>query len=147
MAVDRGVIGRVEPEHSVEVERGGLRLFAKVIGETRPIYTDVDVAKNAGHRDLPVPPTFLFCLNMARPSTLYADLGVDPRTVLHGEQSFTYRAMAYAGDDLTFATVITDVYTKKGGALQFIVRATSVTRGEEPIAELASTIVVREISE
>jgi acyl dehydratase len=146
VAVDARVVGWRSPEHTVDVERGRLRLFARVTGQNDPVDLDLDAAKRAGHRDLPVPPTFLFCLNMEQPSTLLDDIGVDPRTILHGEKSFDYAAPAYAGDQLTFATEVTDVYEKKGGALQFIVRATTVTRGGEPIARLESTIVVRDAS-
>ena len=42
-----------------EVERGRLRFFARTIGLTNPIYFDVEAARRAGHRDLPVPLTFL----------------------------------------------------------------------------------------
>ncbi len=42
-----------------EVERGRLRFFAETIGRTDPIYFDLDAARRAGHRDLPVPLTFL----------------------------------------------------------------------------------------
>ncbi len=46
--------------------------------------------------------------------------------ILHGEQSFEYLAMAFAGDRLTFESVITDIYDKKGGALEFVVAQTTV---------------------
>jgi acyl dehydratase len=145
VSIDTGIIGRTSPAHTVEVERGRLRFFAKVTGQTDPVYTDVAAARRAGHPDLPVPPTFLFCLNMesAQAGRLLADAGIDLRTILHGGQRFTYHALAYAGDQLTFATAVTDVFEKKGGALQFLVRTTTVHRDGAPIAELASTIVIR----
>ncbi|SEG91463.1 N-terminal half of MaoC dehydratase [Thermomonospora echinospora] len=145
MAIDTSVIGTTAPELTVDVERGRLRSFAHAIGETDPIYTDVDAARAAGHPDLPVPPTFLFCLEMDRPDPFgWLDgLGVDLRRVLHGEQRFTYRTMAHAGDRLTLAARIGDVYAKRGGALEFIVRSIDVTRDAVPIAELASVIVVQ----
>ncbi|KXX59874.1 MaoC family dehydratase N-terminal domain-containing protein [Rhodococcus sp. LB1] len=146
-SLDPGVIGTRIPEHTVEVERGRLSFFARATGQQDdPIYTDPSAAAEAGHRDLPVPPTFLFCLDMERPSpsTFYTDLGVDIRTILHGEQSFTYHATAYAGDTLHFSTEVTDCYAKKGGALQFLVRTTEVTRHGEPIAQLRSTTVIRD---
>jgi acyl dehydratase len=46
--------------------------------------------------------------------------------VLHGEQEFRYHRMAYAGDELTARARFTDVYSKKGGALQFLVKETTV---------------------
>ncbi|MBB2911241.1 acyl dehydratase [Streptosporangium becharense] len=138
-------LGVVFPPHDVVVERGRLRLFAKVTGQEDPVYVDVDAAARAGHRDLPVPPTFLFCLEMEQPGDPLAyirDLGVDLRKVLHGEQRFDYRGMAYAGDTLTFASRITDAYRKKGGKLTFLIRTTRVTRAGTPVADLSSTIVV-----
>lgn len=146
MAVDPAVVGTRTPEHSVEVERGRLRFFAQATGQRDPVYVDVDAARAAGHRDLPVPPTFLFCLDMDNPrrGDFLAGLGIDVRRVLHGGQRFEYHATAYAGDRLTFSTEVADVYRKKGGALEFIVRATRVTRGATPIATLTGTIVVRD---
>ncbi|WP_370617701.1 MaoC family dehydratase N-terminal domain-containing protein [Mumia sp. Pv 4-285] len=146
MTLDDQIIGTRVPEHTAEVERGRLRFFAKATGQRDPVYSDVEQARAAGHPDLPVPPTFLFCLNMETPEpfALYTTLGIDPRTILHGEQAFDYHAMAYAGDVLSFATHVSDVYSKKGGALQFLVRTTEVTRDGEPIATLRSTAVIRE---
>ncbi|MCX4728821.1 MaoC family dehydratase N-terminal domain-containing protein [Streptomyces sp. NPDC090052] len=158
MPVDPSIIGSRSPEHSVEVERGRLRFFAKATGQNGRVYTDPEAAEQAGHRDLPVPPTFLVCLDAEKPdsSSFLRELGIDIRTILHGEQSFEYHALAYAGDRLTFATEVSDVYEKKGGALQFIVRTTEVTRdrGHRPgsggpegelVARIRNTVVVREL--
>ncbi|WP_327170825.1 MaoC family dehydratase N-terminal domain-containing protein [Streptomyces sp. NBC_01336] len=146
MAVGPALIGSRTPAFSTEAERGRLRFFARAIGQTDAIYSDLAAAEAAGHRDLPVPPTFLFCLEMDNPGRgrFLADLGVDVRTILHGGQEFAYHATAYAGDILTFSTVVRDVYEKKGGALRFIVRDTHVTRGGAPVATLTGTLVVRD---
>ena len=52
--------------------------------------------------------------------------------------------MAYAGDTLQFETRIADIYDKKGGALNFVVRESRVTnqRGEH-VADLRSVLVQR----
>jgi len=147
-AIDPAVVGTALPQRTVEVERGRLRAFAQAIGESDPVYLDVAAAREAGHRDLPVPPTFLFGLGLGRGAADFAwltGLGVDLRRVLHGEQGFTYHALAYAGDTLTLSPEITDVFSKRGGALQFLVRRTAVERvGGGPVAELRETIVVRD---
>ncbi|MFB7999285.1 MaoC family dehydratase N-terminal domain-containing protein [Streptomyces sp. NPDC056002] len=146
MPIDPAIIGTRTPDFSTVTERGRLRFFAQATGQKDPVWTDLEVAKAAGHRDLPVPPTFLFCLEMDNPDrgSFLDDLGIDIRTILHGGQKFEYHSQAYAGDTLTFFTEVTDVYSKKGGALEFIVRATHVTRDAEPIATLTGTIVVRD---
>lgn len=52
--------------------------------------------------------------------------------------------MAYAGDQLHYEGRIADIYARKGGALDFVVRETRVTnqRGEH-VADLRSVIVQR----
>ncbi len=146
--IDRSTVGTGYPEREVTIERGRLQYFAQAIGETDPVYTDLDVARAAGHRDLPVPPTFLFGVGLGRGAQDFAwltDLGVDLHAVLHGEQRFTYHSLAHAGDTLRLSPRIVDVFAKKGGALQFLVRETTVRRADgSPVADLTETLVVRE---
>jgi acyl dehydratase len=138
-------VGSSSPPVTTTVERGRLRLFAKAIGSTDPVYVDVDAARAAGHRDLPVPPTFLFGIELEQPEPFgwMQDIGIDLNTVLHGGQSFRYDAMAYAGDELTVRSTITGVQSKKGGALELIDRRSEVTRDGVRIATLDQTVVVR----
>lgn len=144
--IDKKHIGHVMPAYSVDVEKGRLRFFAKATDQTDPVYWDEDAAKAAGYPGLPVPPTFLFCLEMESPdpAAIRDLLGLDYRTLLHGEQGFTYHRMAFAGDRLSFEQRIEDIYEKKGGALEFVVRLTRVTnqRGEH-VADLRGSTVVR----
>jgi acyl dehydratase len=126
------------PPLTFDMERGRLRLFAKAIGETDPIYTDVAAARAAGHPDLPVPPSFLgnsIELEIPDPLGWVAGLGGNTQGTTHAEEIFTYHKMAYAGDSLTFRRRIVDVYTKKGGQLEFVVKQTDIYRGDELIAE------------
>jgi acyl dehydratase len=146
VAVDSAFIGTQLPATTLTVDAGRLRFFAKAIGETNPLYTDVEAAKAAGYADLPVPPTFLFSIELENPDQFrwLADQGIDPRFVLHGEQSFTYHSIAHAGDTLTATPRIVDVYSKKGGALEFIVKNTAVTRADgSAVADLETVVVVR----
>lgn len=144
--IDRKHIGLESAPHTVEVEKGRLRFFAKATGQTDPVYTDVEAARAAGFDNLPVPPTFLLCLDLETPNPfeLFDHLGVDISRILHGEQDFRYFRGSCAGDSLTFRTRITDIYDKKGGALEFIVQTTDVSNQHgEKVAEFARTVVVR----
>ena len=144
--IDHKHIGYRQPPFAVEVEKGRLRLFAKAIGETDPIYSDEQAARAAGHRSLPVPPTFLFCLEMERadPYDWFHELGIPLGNVLHGEQSFTYHRTAYAGETLTFSAELLDIYEKTNGALQFLVQRNYVTDAAGlPVAEFDRNIVIR----
>jgi acyl dehydratase len=143
--IDKKHIGKQLPRFHVTAEAGQLRFFAKATGETNPVYFDEQVARDAGHPDLPLPPTFLFSLEFQIPSNAWRDeLGIVTSRILHGEESFKYHRMAYAGDTLHFDVRIADIYDKKGGALEFVVRETRVTnqRGEH-VADLRSVLVQR----
>jgi len=144
--IDRRFIGYRTTPFAVEVEKGRLRLFAKAIGETDPVYVDEAAARAAGHRSLPVPPTFLFCLEMERPDPYdwFRELDIPLGQVLHAEQHFRYQRIACAGDVLTFSAVVTDIYDKKNGALEFIVQRNEVADQDgRAVAGFDRTIVIR----
>jgi acyl dehydratase len=145
--VDKSHIGKRYGQVSTEVEKGRLRFFAKAIGETDPVYTDEQAAMAAGYESLPVPPTYFFCLQMldvADPTAWVGEIGVNLQHILHGEQSFEYLKMAFARDRLTFESVITDIYDKKGGALSFIVTETTVhNQFGDLVCRMKQTVVVR----
>ena len=144
---DKSLIGRSLGVTTCEVEKGRLRFFAKAIGETDPVYTDEATAKAAGYPSLPVPPSFLMCLEAEGRDTdhiVEAVFGFDLGRILHAEQGFEYHAMAFAGDVLTFDTQVADVYEKKGGALTFVVQCTRVSNQDgRHIADIRSSLVQR----
>lgn len=145
--VDRSAIGRDLTTVRANVEPGRLRYFFDAVGERNPVYRDAAVARAAGYGAIPIPPTYLFCLEMMdaeKPFEFFDLLHVDIARVLHGEQCFTYHAPAVVGDTLTFRSRVSDVVDKKGGALTIVDVATTVTnqRGER-VAEAVRTIVIR----
>lgn len=147
MYIDRDVaLAHPIAPYAFDVERGRLRFFARTIGLSDPVYLDVDAARAAGHRDLVVPPTFLgnsLELEMPEPLGWLAELGGDLTTTTHAQQGFRYHSLAFAGDSLIFRRRIIDVYTKKGGSLEFVVKRSDIWRGEELLAEIDFTIVLR----
>lgn len=144
--IDRKWIGHALPETTFPVERGRLRFFAKAIGEKDPVYSDPEAARAAGYPDVLAPPTFLFSAELDSGATerLLADLGIPYERLLHGEQGFTWHHPVCAGDTVTVRSRIADVFEKKGGALELVVRASSATnqRGEL-VAELRTVLVCR----
>jgi acyl dehydratase len=144
--VDTHHIGRVIDPHTVAVEAGRLRLFAKATGETRAEYLDEEAARVAGHPGLPAPPTFVLCLDLEQPDPFkwMTDIGVDVTHVLHGAERFRYFAPVYAGDRLTFHSRVADILTKKSSAKAFVVKETEVVNQHgAKVAETRSTLVVR----
>jgi len=131
---------------SVEVERGRLRAFAKATGQENPVYWDETAAHARGLPSLPLPPTFLFCLEMESPNPMevFERLHINHAHVLHGEQHFVYHRLAFAGETLRFKPRIADVYERKSGALGFIAWETRVEGSDgKAVADLRSVMVVR----
>ena len=143
-------IGMASEPRTVLVERGFLKFFAKATDETNPIHFDEEAARAAGHPDIVAPPTYLFTLHMSAPSKR-ADLfdpehglGLDTSRILHGEQRFTFHRSIHAGDRVTLISTITDIYDKKGGALEFVVQETQGLNADgEPYTAMRNVTVVR----
>jgi acyl dehydratase len=144
--IDKKWIGHELPASVLPIERTRLRFFAKAIGETDPIYTDEAAARAAGYPDLPAPPTFLFAaeLDSGVSDRLLQDLGIPLAKLLHGEQGFTHHKPACVGDTITVRSRIEDVYDKKNGALEFVVKTARATnQRDELVAEMRTVIVCR----
>ena len=136
--VDASAIGHRFAPVTARAEPGRLRFFLDTLGETNPLCRGPGAA---------LPPTYLFCLEMldaADPLGWVAELGIDLAHLLHGEQGFTYHAPVCEGDVLTFQSRLTDVATKKGGAMTVVAIETAVTRGDGThVADLSRTLIVR----
>src|SRR5262245_55458866 len=146
--LDKNLIGHSLGKRSLVVEEGAVRFYAQAIGDTDPVYQDEEAARAAGHRSLPIPPTFLSCLEgkLFSTKTMLELAKMDLKRILHAEQSYEYLAPTYAGDTLTFEPKIVDVYDKKGGALEFLVKETRVTNQHGVhVAKLRGVVVQRQL--
>ncbi len=149
--IDRDAhVGVVSEPRTVKVEEGFLKFFAKATGETDPVYLDENAARAAGHPSIPMPPTYLFSLQLSAPAKRgdifdkTGGIGVEMDHVLHGEQGFTHHRPIYAGDQITITTTTSDIYAKKGGALEFVVQETRFENDRgELCAEARQVTVVR----
>lgn len=145
--VDQSAVGHAFTPVTARVEPGRLRFFLDTLGETNPVYREGNAAQAAGFAATPVPPTYLFCLEMMDapdPFEFLTALGVDLARVLHGEQRFDYHAPVVVGDTLTFQPRVASVTDKKGGAMTLIVVDTPVTnQAGVHVADVSRTIVVR----
>lgn len=145
--VDQSAIGRRFAPITARVEPGRLRYFLGAIGEQNDVFRDDDAARRAGYERRPIPPTYLFCLEMMdaeKPFEILTELDIDLARILHGDQNFTYHAPVMVGDMLTFVTWISDVADKKGGALTMVVARTAITnQNGKLVAETSRTTVIR----
>ena len=126
---------------SISIERGRIRFFAQVLGDTDPIHTDLDYARAKGHRDLVAPPSFFTVIEALaneearrRGETAVLDLvGADFKFLLHGTERYSYNGLAFAGDEVSLTSRVLDFYDKKGGAMEFVEIESSITHAERGV--------------
>ena len=106
------------------------------------MYRSVRAARSGGHRDLLVPPTFLFGLTLrtSSPFSWATERGFDMTRALHGEQRFDYRSPVYAGDRLQLLSTCSAV--RRAGRHQLLERQTEVSRGGAVVAVAVTTLVL-----
>lgn len=110
-------LGKPLPPRTYEVDRSKIRELATALGDTNPIYHDVEAAKRAGYQDLALPPTFATLFSFwgrALDGSPDLDIGLALEKALHGEEEYTYLAPIYPGDIISGVRTLVDVQEKKG---------------------------------
>lgn len=114
----RSYIGRESPPYVVEVDKTAVRMFARAVGHTDPIFYDEEHARSMGHRSLVAPPGFLGHAPW-RPKDPGVPLRLPPLPVkrrLAGGNEVEYFATVCAGDTLTATVRIKDISERMGSA-------------------------------
>ena len=145
--VDQSAVGHRFTPVTAHVEPGRLRYFLDTLGETNPVYRDAAAAKAAGYAATPMPPTYLFCLEMLdneKPFEFLTALDIDLGRCCTASRASPITRRWWSATPLTFSPRVTSVTDKKGGAMTLIVVETAVTNQDGVhVADTARTIVVR----
>ena len=117
----RAQVGVDLPPVRHEVTRTSVRMFARAVGHSDPIFYDLDAARAAGYRDLPCPPGYLGTVafdprDPRDPREAVARLKTTLTRGLNGGTEFEYFDTPCAGDVLISTSRLTDVQ-EKGGSL------------------------------
>lgn len=110
-------IGFTFEAYQFTVEKGKIKEFVLAIGDDNPIYVDSEAARQAGFRDIPMPPTFATAIDLWAGTdfeSIAKLLEMNPLKVLHGEQSYEYLRDICAGDEIFAKTTVIDAEVKKG---------------------------------
>ncbi|MBI2761611.1 MAG: MaoC family dehydratase N-terminal domain-containing protein [Chloroflexi bacterium] len=140
----RAVIGVESPPWTLEVDKTAIRMFARSVGYTDPLYYDEDFAKSKGYRSLPAPPHYLGT-PIFNPTTSDATFGGargGPRVkhnlkrVLNGGTDIEYFDTICAGDVLTASSKVADLAERKGSMGTMLITTTETTykRGDKVVA-------------
>ncbi len=96
-------IGKRYPPLLYAVGREKVREYAEAVGETNPLYLDVDAARAVGHADVVAPPMFVvvYAGRAFFPALFDPELEIDFAHLVHGAQEFHWDELVIAGDEIT----------------------------------------------
>ncbi|MCC6959051.1 MAG: MaoC family dehydratase N-terminal domain-containing protein [Dehalococcoidia bacterium] len=119
----RATIGKESDPTTSEVDRTAIRMFARSVGHTDPIYYDEAAAKAAGYRDVVAPPGYLGTpvFNPNAPSRRGGggmfggpEPGRPLKRILNGGTEIEYLEDICAGDVLTSTSHVANYEETKG---------------------------------
>jgi acyl dehydratase len=126
------------------VSREKVAEFAAAIGDPNPAYVSVEAARELGHPDVVVPPTFPVVVSSRAQAQVMFDpaLGLDYSKVVHGEQSFAYERPVVAGDRLVAVAAVEAIRSAAGNDLLTLRVEVSTDQGEL-VCTVRSIVVAR----
>ena len=144
MAVNTEAVGKQWPPASFEIEAPRITQYANAVGETNPIYHDAKAAKAAGFRDLVAPPMFcvVYSAPALGPAILDPEVGINIPAMVHGGQEFEWGEPVVAGDTITTAVTIKDLYEKDGKEF-YVFESQSTNQDGAPTVTGTWTNIVR----
>ena len=142
---DRSIYGVQHKAGPFPVSQELILDFTRGIGETNPIFTDLDAAQGAGYAALVAPPTLctIFVRQIELPS-IELKFG---KHSMHAGQRVQALAPIIAGDQLSASSHLKDVYAKTGrtGTMVFVVWETTFSnQNGTVVAEVEESFARRE---
>lgn len=140
----RAAIGVESEPYTLEVEKSSIRMFARAVGYTDPVFYDEEFAKSKGFKTLPAPPHYLGTPTF-NPVTSDATFGA-PRgrrqftspfkRGLNGGTEIENVETIYAGDTLTATSKIASIVERTGSLGPMLITTTEITyrRGDQVVA-------------
>ncbi|ANU22243.1 hypothetical protein BCM40_02295 [Planococcus donghaensis] len=126
------------------IESGKIKEFAKALQLNNPVYLDEEIAKSAGYRGIPAPPTFTTVIDFWNDRSFYqlfSDfLKLNPNNVLHGEQTYEYYKVMVVGDTISAQVRLKDQFCKKGKNF-FLLETVYKNQWNETVAIGRATII------
>jgi len=143
MAINADVIGRTYPPRVYAVGREKVREYALAVGESNPLYLDVEAAREAGYDDVVAPPMFAVVYGFAAVMPVLFDPEVDINfaRMLHGAQQFEWHQLVVAGYEISTIVTVSDVSERAGNRFYVLVTTSTNQRGETVCVGTWSNIV------
>jgi len=113
-------IGKVDPSHVREVEKGAIRRYAEAVGNDNPLYYDEEYASKSRYGGIIAPPGFFgwsaepVAASEAIVGLMTAMINAGYAGILDGGISYEFYLPVRAGDTLVASPKVKDVTAKEG---------------------------------
>jgi acyl dehydratase len=130
--------------HTYAVGREKIREYARAIGETNPLHSDLEAARAAGYADLVAPPMFavVYSAGAIEQALFHPELGIDFAMLLHGAQEFEWGPLVLGGDEITTEVELAELYERIGMTF-YVLRSRSLNQRGDEVCNGTWTEIVR----
>jgi acyl dehydratase len=144
MAVKTEAIGKAYPSVTYAVGREKIREYASAVGETNPVYLDLEAAQAAGYDDLVAPPMFavVYAARAVGPAILDPEVGINFAMMVHAGQEFVWGPVIVGGDEVTTIATVKDI-SDRGGMAFYVFESVSENQRGETVCTGTWTQIVR----
>jgi len=144
LPVKTDAVGRSYPPVVYAVGREKIREYASAVGETNPVYSDLDAARAAGYSDVVAPPMFavVYSARAVAPGIFDPDVGINFPMMVHGGQAFEWGPPVVAGDEITTIASVKEISERDGMAF-YVFESVSRNQRGETVATGTWTNIVR----
>jgi acyl dehydratase len=144
MPVNAQAVGKTYEPTIYAVGREKIKEYALAVGETNPVYLDVEAARAAGYADVVAPPMFavVYSSPAVGPSIFDPDLEINFPMMVHGAQEFEWGPLVVAGDEITTTASVKDI-SERAGLGYYVFETISTNQRGEQVSGGTWTNIVR----
>ena len=145
-------IGKIDPPHVREVERGAIRRYADAVGNDNPLYFDEEYASESRYGTIIAPPGFFGWSMQSVPSSegiiglMTAMINAGYYRILDGGMSYECFLPVRVGDILIASPKVKDVTAKEGKSGTMMVcdfETTYLNQNGDLVAKAYQTLIGR----
>jgi len=146
-------IGKVDPPHLREVEKGAIRRYADAVGDDNPLYYDEEYAKQSRHGCIIAPPGFFGWAKKTISSSeglvglIGAMIEAGYAGILDGGMAYDFYLPVRVGDTLVVSPKVADIALKEGKTKMMIIRfeASYTNQNGDLVAKSYQTLIGRQL--
>jgi len=144
MPVNAQAVGKTYEPTIYAVGREKIKEYALAVGESNPVYLDVEAARLAGYADVVAPPMFavVYSSPSVGPPIFDPDLEINFAMMVHGAQEFEWGPLVVAGDEVTTTASVKDI-SERAGLGYYVFETISTNQRGEQVCSGTWTNIVR----